>query len=172
MGGGVGLAMREYGLGCDQVDRVGLVLADGSLKTVTAESDPEDLFWAGCGGGVGNLGFATKWRLRTQRADDVVAFSASWRSPGKEPEIFTRLVRALENSPDTMGAQVSIFATAPNSPRPNKISLTGQLRGSMQDFHDTQLSRALADPVLADPEITTQAFCPCLIGRHKTSSIS
>jgi hypothetical protein len=166
MGGGIGLAMREYGLGCDQVESVKLVLADGSLKTVSASApsqEDKDLFWAVCGGGGGNLGFATEWRLRTQTADAAdkpadaadkngfIAFSASWRSPGKEQEIFTRLIRALEKSPDTMGAQVSIFATAPNSSAPNRISLTGQLHGTMDDFQNILCSG------LTDPEPNTKA---------------
>ena len=150
------MAMREYGLGCDQVERVELVLADGSPRTVTAASDPEGLFWAVCGGG-GNLSFATKWWLRTVPAADVIAFSASWSSPGKEQEIFTTLVRALENeknAPDTIGAQVSIFATAPNSPRPNKISITGQLRGTMQNFQE------ILGSAFTDPEPEPQAILP------------
>jgi hypothetical protein len=146
--------MREYGLGCDQVDKVELVLADGSPRAVTTASDPEGLFWAVCGGGGGNLGFATKWRLRTVPAYDVIAFSASWSSPGKEQEIFTKLVRKLEAAPKTMGAQVSIFATAPNSPRPNKISLTGQLRGTMQDFQE------ILGPALTDPDPKPKAILP------------
>jgi hypothetical protein len=146
--------MREYGLGCDQVESVKLVLADGSPKTVTAASDPEGLFWAVRGGGGGNLGFATEWRLRTQPAAGVIASSASWRSPGKEQEIFTRLIRALEKSPAAMGAQASIFATAPNSSAPNRISLTGQLRGTMKQFQDILCSG------LTDPEPNTKAILP------------
>jgi FAD/FMN-containing dehydrogenase len=78
MGGGIGLAMREYGLGCDQVDKVELVLADGSPRAVTTASDPEGLFWAVCGGG-GNLGFATKWRRHAVPAmsNDTMKTSAA-----------------------------------------------------------------------------------------------
>jgi hypothetical protein len=141
MGGGVGLAMRDYGLGCDQVDNVELVLANGQPKTVSASApsqEDKELFWAVCGGGGGNLGFVTKWWLRTQRADDVVAFRASWKPKllGKERDIFTSLVRALEKSPKGMGAQVSIFATTRSSREPNQVTLTGQLRGNMNEFQD------------------------------------
>jgi hypothetical protein len=137
MGGGIGLAMRDYGLGCDQVHSVELVLANGETKTVReSANDPldQDLFWAVCGGGGGNLGFATKWSLHTQPADDVVAFRVFWKSPGKERDIFTRLVRALETSSNRMGAQVTIFATARSSREPNEVTLTGQLRDSEGEF--------------------------------------
>ena len=135
MGGGIGLANRDYGLGCDQVDKVELVIADGKPRTVSASGQEEkDLFWAVCGGGGGNLGFVTKWWLRTQPAEDVVAFRASWKSPNKEPAIFTSLVRALEKSSNRLGAQVSIFATPRSSREPNQVTLTGQLRGDMDEF--------------------------------------
>jgi hypothetical protein len=51
-----------------------------------------------------------------------------------------------------MGAQVSIFATTPNSSAPNRISLTGQLRGTMKDFQDILCSG------LTDPEPNTKAI--------------
>jgi FAD/FMN-containing dehydrogenase len=125
---------RDYGLGCDQVDKVELVLANGQPRTVSASApsqEDKDLFWAVCGGG-GNLGFVTKWWLRTQPADDVVAFRARWKPKllGKERDIFTSLVRALEKSSNRMGAQVSIFATTRSSGEPNQVTLTGQLRGN------------------------------------------
>ena len=131
------MANRDYGLGCDQVDKVELVLADGQPRTVSASASGQgdkDLLWAVCGGGGGNLGFVTKWWLRTHPADDVVAFRASWKSPGKERGIFTSLVRALETSSNGMGAQVSIFATPRSSREPNQVTLTGQLRGKMDEF--------------------------------------
>lgn len=54
LGGGVGPLGRQYGFAADRVRRVDLVTADGQLRQVTAESDPE-LFWA-VRGGKGNFG--------------------------------------------------------------------------------------------------------------------
>jgi FAD/FMN-containing dehydrogenase len=143
MGGGIGLAMRESGLGCDLVERVELVLADGRVVTAS-ERENEDLFWAVRGGGGGNLGIATRWWLRPVKAEKVIAFNASWRLRGKQQAIFTRLVRAFEAAPDRMGAQMSVSATALNSPWPNEISLIGQLRGTLDEFRSI-LGGAFAD---------------------------
>ncbi|MBB6555365.1 FAD-binding oxidoreductase [Nonomuraea rubra] len=44
-GGGAGLLGRRYGFAADHVRRLRLVTADGRLREVTAESEP-DLFWA------------------------------------------------------------------------------------------------------------------------------
>ncbi|MEV0381181.1 FAD-binding oxidoreductase [Nonomuraea sp. NPDC050643] len=49
VGGGAGLLGRRYGFAADHVRRLRLVTADGRLREVTAETDP-DLFWAVRGG--------------------------------------------------------------------------------------------------------------------------
>jgi FAD/FMN-containing dehydrogenase len=57
LGGGIGLLARRYGYAADHVRRLEVVTADGRLRTVTAQSEP-DLFWALRGGG-GNFGVVT-----------------------------------------------------------------------------------------------------------------
>jgi FAD/FMN-containing dehydrogenase len=135
--------MREHGVGCDLVDSVELVLADGKKVRASASNEYKELFWAVRGGGGGNLGFATRWRLHTVPVDKFIAFTANWWSSDKKQEIFKRLVRALEAAPEQMGAQMSVFVTALNSPLPNRISLTGQFRGPLAKFQ-TILGSALA----------------------------
>lgn len=48
-GGGAGLLGRRFGYAADHVRRLDVVTADGRLRAVTADSDP-DLFWAVRGG--------------------------------------------------------------------------------------------------------------------------
>ncbi|GAA1927942.1 FAD-binding oxidoreductase [Streptantibioticus ferralitis] len=57
LGGGTGLLGREFGYASDHVHAIELVTADGTLRRVTAGSDP-DLFWA-LRGGAGNFGVVT-----------------------------------------------------------------------------------------------------------------
>ncbi len=57
LGGGMGSLGRQYGFGADQVRSVELVTADGRIRQVDADSDPE-LFWA-IRGGKGNFGIIT-----------------------------------------------------------------------------------------------------------------
>jgi FAD binding domain/Berberine and berberine like len=134
MGGGIGLAMREHGVGCDLAESVELVLANGERVRASASNGYKDLFWAVRGGGGGNLAIATRWWLRTVPVDNVIAFTANWWSNDDKPGIFKKLVRALETAPDQMGAQMSVYATALNNPLPNRISLTGQFRGPLDKF--------------------------------------
>ena len=49
-GGGFGWIARRHGLACNSVRSIELVTADGELRRVDAENDP-DLFWALRGGG-------------------------------------------------------------------------------------------------------------------------
>jgi FAD/FMN-containing dehydrogenase len=65
LGGGLGIASRQFGLTCDQVEGLTMVTADGRKKTVNA-SQHADLFWASRGGGGGNFGIVTSIRFHTQ----------------------------------------------------------------------------------------------------------
>jgi FAD/FMN-containing dehydrogenase len=57
LGGGLGLLARKYGYAADHVRRMEVVTADGMLREVDAEREPE-LFW-GLRGGRDNLGIVT-----------------------------------------------------------------------------------------------------------------
>ena len=57
LGGGIGLLARQYGFAADHVHRVQAVTADGRVRQVSAEREP-DLFWA-LRGGRANFGIAT-----------------------------------------------------------------------------------------------------------------
>ncbi len=57
LGGGVGWLMGTQGLAIDNLRSLEVVTADGEVRAVTADTDP-DLFWAMRGGG-GNFGVAT-----------------------------------------------------------------------------------------------------------------
>jgi FAD/FMN-containing dehydrogenase len=65
LGGGLGIASRQFGLTCDQLAGLTMVTADAKKKTVNA-SQHSDLFWASRGGGGGNFGIVTSMRFHTQ----------------------------------------------------------------------------------------------------------
>lgn len=140
MGGGIGFAMRHWGMGCDLVQQVELVLADGRIVTASERENP-DLFWAVRGGGGGNLGIATRWRLRAQPAEQVTVFRLSW-DKGTE-SAYAATVRALEASPDRMGSRLNVFATRPQDPAANRMDLLGQIFGREEE------ARAILAPALA-----------------------
>jgi len=67
LGGGFGRLNRMLGLTIDNLVSVELVTADGEIRTVSEEENP-DLFWAIRGGG-GNFGVATKFEYRLHSFD-------------------------------------------------------------------------------------------------------
>ena len=77
LGGGVGVLTRAMGLTCDAVTSMEVVTADGSVRTRSADAEP-DLFWALRGGGGGHLGVVTSFELTTQAAPTLQTVYLQW----------------------------------------------------------------------------------------------
>ncbi|GAA4872741.1 terpene synthase family protein [Saccharopolyspora cebuensis] len=79
LGGGLSAFTRAWGLACDHLVSAGIVTADGLLRRVDAERDP-DLFWALRGGGGGNFGVVTDLEFATEDIRDLsfTSFLLAW----------------------------------------------------------------------------------------------
>ncbi|MEV6306337.1 FAD-binding oxidoreductase [Actinoplanes sp. NPDC051861] len=73
LGGGIGMGASAYGLTCDAVTGAEVVGADGRVRSVDAGRE-RDLFWALRGGGGGQFGVVTRWRMRAYRTGTVGTF--------------------------------------------------------------------------------------------------
>jgi FAD/FMN-containing dehydrogenase len=71
LGGGIGWYARKLGLSANSVTAIELVTADGRLRRVDREHDPE-LFWALRGGG-GNFGVVTALEIQLYPIQEVYA---------------------------------------------------------------------------------------------------
>lgn len=107
LGGGFGRLNRKYGLTIDNVLGAEIITADGQVRTVSADNEP-DLFWAIRGGG-GNFGVVSKFHYQlhefdrnvlsgmlvwpVEQARDVLEFYAEW-SPGLSRELYVGPVMA------------------------------------------------------------------------------
>lgn len=77
LGGGFGRLNRKFGLAIDNLVSAELVTADGQIRTVSAEQEP-DLFWAIRGGG-GNFGVATQFEFELHPFDrNVLSGTVVW----------------------------------------------------------------------------------------------
>jgi hypothetical protein len=70
LGGGLGWLMGKYGMSIDNLTAVELVTADGAVRVVDGEHEP-DLFWALRGGG-GNFGVAASLEFVTHSLDTIL----------------------------------------------------------------------------------------------------
>jgi FAD/FMN-containing dehydrogenase len=77
LGGGMGMASRLAGLTCDAVTGVELVTADGLVRHVDADTNPE-LLWACRGGGGGQVGVVTRYTINCFPTADTGSFLAHW----------------------------------------------------------------------------------------------
>jgi FAD/FMN-containing dehydrogenase len=69
-GGGYGFLTRPLGMACDAIVSAEVVLADGSIVTASRDEHP-DLFWAIRGGGGGNFGIVTSFRVVPHDGDTM-----------------------------------------------------------------------------------------------------
>ncbi|MFW3169791.1 FAD-binding oxidoreductase [Geodermatophilus sp. CPCC 206100] len=70
LGGGMGSLGRRYGFAADAVVSFDIVTADGALRTVCSETEPE-LFWA-VRGGKGNFGIVTSLEMQLVPVRSIV----------------------------------------------------------------------------------------------------
>ncbi len=134
LGGGMGLAARAFGLTIDNVAAVRLVTADGTVRDINPQSDP-DLFWALRGGGGGNFGVATEFLFRLH----PVPASAAWFIVSWPWSLAAEALAAWQAwAPHAPDKVTSIFHLETGSSAP-VASVAGQYLGSA-----TALSQLLA----------------------------
>jgi FAD/FMN-containing dehydrogenase len=108
LGGGVGYLVRKYGLTIDDLLAADIVTADGEIRRVDAENEP-DLFWAIRGGG-GNFGVATRFRFGPHQIDTVVG--GMLLLPATVDTIAGFMAEA-EESPDELSSIANVMPAPP-----------------------------------------------------------
>lgn len=82
LGGGIGVLCPSWGVGCDSLLAVEIVVPDGDkgAKLIRADrNEHSDLFWACQGGGGGNFGIATSYEVRLHDLPDLVGiWQVTW----------------------------------------------------------------------------------------------
>ncbi len=139
LGGGIGWLKTRHGLACDNLLAVELVTADGQVRTVSEESDP-DLFWALHGGG-GNFGVATAFTFQVHpvgpeitggliihpydAATDMLAFYSEFCAAGVPDDLGT--TAAFVHGPD--GSPVVAMGAAWFGPPEDAEAALAPMRG-------------------------------------------
>ncbi len=143
LGGGIGFNMRERGIASDSMLESEMVTADGKLLILGDKPHQNpDLFWACRGGGGGNFGINTSFKLKTFAVDRVTIFHIIWNANAEA--VASALMETLGKAPLALGSRISLQAASPEQRRAGKdvtVDLLGQFRSATpQDL------RALLDP--------------------------
>jgi FAD/FMN-containing dehydrogenase len=150
-GGGVGYLVRKHGLSIDNLLAAEVVTADGQVRTVDDDNEP-DLFWAIRGGG-GNVGVVTRFKLRLHELDGVVGGMLILPATA---ETVAGFIAAAEAAPEEVSTIANVMPCPPMPFVPEeqhgKVVILGMLAyaGGAEDGERALAPfRALAEP-LAD----------------------
>ncbi|WP_460334114.1 FAD-binding oxidoreductase [Actinoallomurus acanthiterrae] len=107
LGGGVGLMARRHGFAADHVRRFEVVTADGRLREVTAESEP-DLFWALRGGG-GGFGVVTGMEVELLPVSTIFG-GGLYFGVAEVPDVLEAWRRWTETAPEELTSGVTVLS--------------------------------------------------------------
>ena len=110
LGGGHGFLMRSYGLACDNVRAMDLVVADGRFLTASATEHAE-LFW-GLRGGGGNFGIVTSFEYQLHPVGSLLAGLLIYPL-GQAREVLRHYRELTSTAPDALGT-IAALATLPD----------------------------------------------------------
>jgi FAD/FMN-containing dehydrogenase len=108
LGGGVSYFVRKDGLTIDNLLAAEIVTADGQLRLVDADTEPE-LFW-GIRGGGGNFGVATRFLYRLHELDSFVGGMLVLPATA---EVVAGFIAAAEAAPEELSTIANVMNCPP-----------------------------------------------------------
>jgi FAD/FMN-containing dehydrogenase len=108
LGGGLGYLSRKHGLTIDSLLAADVVTADGQLRRVDADSNP-DLFWAIRGGG-GNFGVATRFQFQLHEVGTIVGGMLILPAT---PDVIASFVAEAQAAPDELSTIAMVMPAPP-----------------------------------------------------------
>lgn len=145
LGGGYGLLSRAFGLAADHVRSVEVVTADGRVRTVGPDADP-DLFWA-LRGARDDLGIVTAMELDLVPVARVTG-GGLWFDVADAPAVLDAFTAVAADAPDELSISLGALAL------PDVPAVPEPLRGR----HLLHVRFAsIADSSIADPAVTDTA---------------
>jgi FAD binding domain len=110
LGGGMGSLGRKHGFAADHVQAVELVTADGRLRRICAESEPE-LFWA-IRGGKGNFGIVTALEIELVPVSSLFG-GGLFFAADDAPALLHRFRQWAPTLPDEVSTSIAILRMPP-----------------------------------------------------------
>lgn len=109
-GGGIGFTSRTFGMNCDNVLEVRVMLADGQV-VVANDRVNADLFWAVRGGTGGNFGVVLHVKYRLRALGQVFGWAIAWPLSGSPNAVANAAAVMVE-------MQANYMVSAPNELNP------------------------------------------------------
>ena len=150
LGGGIGYLVRKHGLTIDSLLAADIVTADGQLRRVDAENEP-DLFWAIRGGG-GNFGVVTRFQYALH---ELGTLTGGMLMLPATPETVAGFIAASEAAPEELSAIANVMPAPPMPFVPAEAHGKPVIFGLMMHCGDLEAGqraiapfRSLATPIL------------------------
>jgi FAD/FMN-containing dehydrogenase len=144
LSGGYGPLTPSLGLGVDNLLSAELVLADGTLKTVSEEKSSE-LLWALKGGG-GNFGVVTSLELRLHRVSEILAGKVLYPWSGAAA-LLENYGQRMESAPEGLAATLALVTAPDGKPA---VALAPCWQGDLAEGSvEVENLTAIGKPVLA-----------------------
>ena len=158
VGGGIGWLARKHGMQTNAVTAFEVVTADGELRRVDHDHDP-DLFWA-LRGGNGNYGVVTALEFEVHPVEQLYA-GALFFPVERSEDVLHAWTAALPSFPEEMTSWVNIFHFPPDPALP-EFARGQSLVAVMAAHLGTEAEgRALMAPIRdLGPDIDTFAMQP------------
>ena len=115
-GGGIGFLVRKHGMTIDSLIAAEIVTADGQVRIVDEEHEP-DLFWAVRGGG-GNVGVVTRFRFRLHRLERVIG---GMLIQPATPETVAEFMARADAAPDELSVIANVMGCPPMPMVPEEL---------------------------------------------------
>lgn len=108
-GGGYGYTSRMFGIQCDSVLALRVMLADGRVVVATEHNEHRELHWAMRGGTGGNFGVLLEVTYRLYPVASVWAWSIQWNA-GDAPAVLQLLQAAYTKTgaPNELGQMINL----------------------------------------------------------------
>ncbi|MFD5659687.1 FAD-binding oxidoreductase [Streptomyces hirsutus] len=119
LGGGFGFVMRTFGLSCDSIRSLEIVTADGAVRTVSREEEPE-LFWAARGGGRG-LGVVTSFEFGLHPLGPEVAGVLVLHPYERAEEVLRAWRDATYTAPETVTPELLLWSVPADPAIPQEL---------------------------------------------------
>jgi FAD/FMN-containing dehydrogenase len=144
-GGGYGWTSSKYGLACDNLVSVEVVLADGSVVRAS-EREHADLFW-GIRGGGGNFGVVTEFEFRLHPLGPIVLAGLTLFPIERAPDVLRAWRDWADAAPDELSTGCVVLTGPPEPFVPPELQGTPVLGIPVLYVGDAERGRDVVQPL-------------------------